>query len=50
MNSMNGGTSFHTMRVNGHLGKKTIHILIDSGSTHKFLDVNLANAVTIADG
>jgi len=50
------------MRINRHLGKKTIHILIDSGSTHNFLDVNLAKklgckmepivvqAVTIADG
>jgi len=30
------------MRINGHVGKKTIHILIDSGSTHNFLDDKLA--------
>ena len=62
MNAMNGATGFHTMRINGHMGKKTLHILIDSGSTHNFLDVNLAKrlgckidpiamqAITIADG
>lgn len=60
--SMNGASGFHAMRINGHLGKKTLHILLDSGSTHNFLDVNLAKklgcrmepiamqAVTIADG
>ena len=34
-------TGYHTVRINGHVGKKTIHILIDSGSTHNFLNVNL---------
>jgi len=42
MNAMCGNTGFQTMRINGHVGKKTIHILIDSGSTHNFLDVNSA--------
>jgi len=62
MTAINGASGFHTMRINGHLGKKTIHILIESGSTYNFLDVNLAKklgrkmepialqAVTIADG
>ena len=62
MNAMNGATGFHTMRINGHLGKKILHIFIDSGNTHNFLDVNLAKrlgckmnpiamqAVTIVDG
>jgi len=43
MNAMNGVSGFHTMRINGHLGKKTLHILIDFGSTNNFLDVDLAN-------
>ena len=42
MNAMSGFTGFHTMRINGHLGKKTIHVLIDLGITHNCLDVNLA--------
>jgi len=52
----------NTMRVNGHKGKKTLHILIDSGGTHNFLDEHLARklrcklepiakqSVAIADG
>ena len=29
MNAMNGVSGFHTMRINEHVGKKTVHILID---------------------
>ena len=39
---MNGCPRFNTMRMNGHIGKKTIHILLDLGSTHNFLDEQLA--------
>ena len=42
INAMSGCPGFNTMRVNGHVGKKTIHILLDSGSTHNFLDEQLA--------
>ena len=42
MNASNDKQGFHTMRVNGHFGKKTLHILIDSGSTHNFIDIELA--------
>ena len=42
INAMNGCSGFNTMRVSGHLGKKTIHILLDSGSIHNFLDEQLA--------
>jgi len=45
MNAICGNTGFQTMRINGHVGKKTIHILIDSRSTHNFLDVNLAKGL-----
>lgn len=38
INAMCGSSGFHAMRVNGHLRKKTLHILIDSRSTHNFLD------------
>ncbi|GJW76173.1 reverse transcriptase [Tanacetum coccineum] len=30
------------MRVTGHVGKHNLHILIDTGSTHNFLDINKA--------
>jgi len=47
MDAMNGVTSYHTIRINGHVGKKTIHILLDSGSTHNFWDVNLAKGLVV---
>lgn len=33
-----GSAHFQTMRVVGQVGKKPLHILIDSSSTHNFLD------------
>jgi len=50
------------MRVTGYYGQKPLHILIDSGSTHNFLDAGLAKklgcklepigsqAITVAGG
>lgn len=37
-----GVSTFQTMRVTGHAGKKELHILLDTGSTHNFIDVNKA--------
>ena len=42
INTMSGHLGFNTMRVNGHKGKRTLHILIDSGSTYNFLNDHLA--------
>ncbi|XP_042059529.1 uncharacterized protein LOC121804042 [Salvia splendens] len=44
IHAINGSSSkhFRTMRVTGRVGKKALHILIDSGSTHNFLDLHLA--------
>ena len=33
------------MRVTVHVKKKALHILIDSGSTHNFLDVEVAKKI-----
>lgn len=42
MNALTGTSNFQTMRVTGLHNKKTIHVLIDSGSTHNFLDLAAA--------
>ncbi|KAJ0545001.1 putative nucleotidyltransferase, Ribonuclease H [Helianthus annuus] len=41
--AMTGVTSFSTMRVVGTIGTRQIHILIDSGSTHNFVNSKLAS-------
>ncbi|KAM0053973.1 putative nucleotidyltransferase, Ribonuclease H [Helianthus debilis subsp. tardiflorus] len=43
--AMTGVTSFSTMRVVGTIGTRQIHILIDSGSTHNFVNANLASKI-----
>lgn len=42
LNALTGLTGYRTMRVIGHFGKQKIHILIDSGSTHNFVDLHTA--------
>ena len=42
LHALNGASSYQTMRVNGKAGNATLHILIDSGSTHNFLDISVA--------
>ena len=36
-----GATGYKTMRVTVFVRKRLLHILVDSGSTHNFLDVNV---------
>ncbi|GKE06461.1 reverse transcriptase [Tanacetum coccineum] len=45
LNALAGITTFHTMRIKGRVGKVSIHILVDSGSTHNFVDVNCAKRI-----
>ena len=57
-----GNQSYNTMRLTGVQEGRTLHILVDSGSTHNFLDLSTAKklgcklefipsqAVTVADG
>ena len=40
--AINWVQGFQTMRVTGYVGKKAIQILIDSDSSHNFVDVRLA--------
>jgi len=42
LQALNGGSAYQTMRINGRAGKATLHILIDFGSTHNFLDILVA--------
>ncbi|KAD3336501.1 hypothetical protein E3N88_32020 [Mikania micrantha] len=62
LNAIMGVPSFSTMRIKGSIGTKPLQILIDSGSTHNFLNLDLAIKmkcpiksvaalnITIADG
>ncbi|XP_074306372.1 uncharacterized protein LOC141641616 [Silene latifolia] len=62
VNAITGSTNFQTMRVTGFFNKKPLQILIDSGSTHNFVDEGTAKklgckieethpkAVKVADG
>ena len=42
VNALTGVANFRTMRVTGYHKKTALHILIDNGSTHNFLDINMA--------
>ncbi|GJZ31235.1 reverse transcriptase [Tanacetum coccineum] len=45
LNAQAGITTYHTIRVKRRVGKISIHILIDSRSTHNFVDVNCAKRI-----
>ncbi|GJU10877.1 retrotransposable element Tf2 [Tanacetum coccineum] len=45
LHALSGVPHFQTMRVCGHVGKYRIHTLIDSGSTHNFVDTNTATKI-----
>ena len=47
LHAINGLTesSQQTMRIVGRYKRKPIHLLIDSGSTHNFLDLNIARGL-----
>ncbi|GJX84279.1 gypsy/ty3 retroelement polyprotein [Tanacetum coccineum] len=42
LHALTGERTYNTMRVKAYVGKHTIHSLIDSGSTHTFLDLRVA--------
>ncbi|GJW56364.1 gypsy/ty3 retroelement polyprotein [Tanacetum coccineum] len=44
-NALNGANSFQTMRITRKIRKHEVHILVDCGATHNFLDVNVAKQV-----
>jgi len=42
LNALNGISTYHIMRVTGRIKNISLHILIDLGSTHNFLDLATA--------
>ncbi|GJR52677.1 putative mitochondrial protein [Tanacetum coccineum] len=42
LNAMIGIPYYQAMRIKGFMGKQLVHIFIDSGSTHNFLDMSVA--------
>ncbi|GJV94168.1 retrotransposon protein [Tanacetum coccineum] len=42
LNAMHGIPTYRTMRIKGVVGKQVIHILVDCGSTHNFVDIAVA--------
>lgn len=42
LHAISGGETSETMKIAGNMGKWGIYILIDTGSTHDFLDLKLA--------
>jgi len=42
LNALNGISTYQTMRITGRVKNTPLYILIDSGSTHNFLDLGTA--------
>ncbi|GKD98904.1 gypsy/ty3 retroelement polyprotein, partial [Tanacetum coccineum] len=45
LNALNGANYFQSLRITGKIGKHEVHVLVDCGATHNFLDVNVAKQV-----
>ncbi|XP_058740833.1 uncharacterized protein LOC131613154 [Vicia villosa] len=45
LQALTGIANYHTMRVTGLHDKRLLHILLDSGSTHNFLDLEVAKSL-----
>ncbi|XP_048599755.1 uncharacterized protein LOC125579896 [Brassica napus] len=45
VHALNGCPTFNCMRLMGQYGKRKLHILIDPGSTHNFLDLQIAKSL-----
>lgn len=47
VHALSGIQSFKTMRINGVIKKTEVNILVDSGSTHNFLDPGVAKRARV---
>ncbi|GJS42584.1 hypothetical protein Tco_0567627 [Tanacetum coccineum] len=43
-NAISGVTDYKTIRIVGHVGTRKVHMLMDTGSSHNFIDYALANS------
>ncbi|GJT68824.1 reverse transcriptase, partial [Tanacetum coccineum] len=42
LNALSGVNTYRTIRVKGCMGRNALHVLVDSGSIHNFLDLQIA--------
>ncbi|PHT87022.1 hypothetical protein T459_09128 [Capsicum annuum] len=49
IHALNGSLGFTTLRVTGYHAKKGLHILIDTGSSHNFIDPDLVQQLGCAE-
>lgn len=47
VHALDGTVDYRTMRVKRSIKGKMVHVLVDSGSTHNFMDVNVARKLGI---
>ena len=47
LNALSGIPTHNTMRVKGHVLRQLLHILMDSGSTHNFLNIHTAIKIRV---
>ena len=47
VNVLSGNHEYQTMRIIGYHGKSSLHILIDSRSTHNFVDIGIADKLEL---
>ncbi|XP_076957283.1 uncharacterized protein LOC143632734 [Bidens hawaiensis] len=47
IHALTGIPSYFTMKITGSIGTRTLHILVDSRSTHNFIDQKLATKLNI---
>jgi len=47
LSALNDINTYSTMRVVGRIKNNPLHILIDSGSTHNFLDITIAKKTSL---
>ncbi|KAF3500807.1 hypothetical protein F2Q69_00042516 [Brassica cretica] len=45
VHALNGSPTYNCMRIMGQHGKRKLHILIDPGSTHNFLNLQIAKVL-----
>ena len=45
VNALNGSITFNCMRLFGQYGKHRLHVFIDPGSTHNFIDIKVAKEI-----